>query len=77
MAQLEQWYWSLTEHRVVGEGEAKAEDRLGPYATKEEAANALTHVQERNDQWDNDPRYRDEDADDEERTHLDGSPVEE
>lgn len=78
MAELEQWYWSMKEHRVVGEGEAKAEDRLGPYATKEEAAKALDHVKERNEQWETDPRFNDPDEDEEkeERTHLDGSPIE-
>lgn len=78
MAEQEKFYWSLVEHRVVGEGEAKAVDRLGPYATREEAARAMDHVAERNDSWENDPRFNDEEEkdEDEERVHLDGSPVE-
>ncbi|WP_420175815.1 hypothetical protein [Luteococcus sp. OSA5] len=83
MPEQEQWYWSLKEHRVVGEGEAKAEDRLGPYPTREEAAKALDHVQERNEQWVTDPRFNDpdeddegKDEDDEPRFRFDGSPIE-
>lgn len=76
MAESEQWYWSLKQHRVVGEGEEKAEDRLGPYATREEAEQALKRVGDRNESWDNDPKWNDQDEDDEERVHLDGSPVE-
>ncbi|WP_366521512.1 hypothetical protein [Micropruina sp.] len=30
----------------------KAEDRLGPYPTRDEAAAALEKVRERNEQWD-------------------------
>jgi len=29
-----------------------AKDRLGPYATREEAANALETVRRRNEEWD-------------------------
>ncbi|MEL4504235.1 hypothetical protein AAEX63_03625 [Luteococcus sp. H138] len=80
MAEAEQWYWSLKEHRVVREGEAKVEDRLGPYATQEEAAQALKHVEERNETWETDPRFNDpeeeEEKDDEERVRFDGSPIE-
>ncbi|SJN43312.1 hypothetical protein [Luteococcus japonicus] len=82
MAELEKWYWSLKQHRVVGEGEEKAEDRLGPYATQAEAAQALDHVKERNEAWATDPRFNDPDEEedkeeaDEPRVRFDGSPVE-
>lgn len=59
------FFWSLTEHRVVGEGEAKAEDRLGPYPTREAAEKALEHVAERNEAWDTDPKWNDPDEEDE------------
>ncbi len=62
----EQWYWSLKDHRVVRGDEVKATDRLGPYATREEAANAMGEVAERNDAWENDPRYQEDDQDAEE-----------
>lgn len=59
-----QWYWSLKEHRAVqGSSSIKAEDRLGPYATEQEAANALNEVQARNDAWDNDPKWNDDEDD--------------
>ncbi|MGO4956508.1 hypothetical protein ACTQ49_04405 [Luteococcus sp. Sow4_B9] len=82
MAEREQWYWSLRQHRVVGEGEEKAEDRLGPYRTREDAEKAMEHVAERNDQWVTDPRFNDpdededEEKDDEPRVRFDGSPIE-
>lgn len=57
----EQWYYSLKDHSVVRGDQVKAADRLGPYATREEAAKALDAVQQRNDQWDNDPTWNDED----------------
>ncbi|GAA1394504.1 hypothetical protein [Luteococcus peritonei] len=57
----EQWYWSLKQHRVVRGDEEKAAHRLGPYATREEAARAVDEVAQRNEAWDNDPRFNDED----------------
>lgn len=63
----EQWYWSLRTHQVVRGDEEKAADRLGPYATREEAARAMDGVRARNDAneaYDNDPRWHDEDDED-------------
>ena len=58
-----QWYWCL-KHQAVEPYEAcKAEDRLGPFATREEAAKALERVQERNDQWDREDEEYGDDAD--------------
>jgi hypothetical protein len=34
--------------------------RLGPYPTREEAEQALETVERRNDAWDNDPVWSDE-----------------
>lgn len=65
MAQGE-WYYCLT-HKVVEPYEAcKAADRLGPYASADEAAAALETAAERNKDWAEDPRFNDpedEDAD--------------
>ena len=58
-----QWYWCLTHHRVEPYEACRSEGRLGPYATREDAANALEKVQERNEAWENDPRYADEKED--------------
>ncbi len=39
-------------------------DRLGPYATAAEASRALEKVEERNEEWDNDPKWNDEQLED-------------
>lgn len=59
------YYWSLKDHRVVTEADnVKAEDRLGPYATAEEAQQALQHVEANNDAWEAaEEAEKDEDAD--------------
>lgn len=62
----EQYWYCLKHHAVEGKHGCKAADRLGPYATEAEAATALEQVQQRNETWDNDPRWND-DEDDEER----------
>ncbi len=61
------WYYCLTHHAVERYDGCKSIDRLGPYDTAEDAARALAKVAERNDAWDNDPRFNDDD--DEPRTH--------
>ncbi len=62
-----EWYFCLRHHEVEPRAGCKAADRLGPYATRAEAQNALEKVAERNEDWDNDPRWND-DADRPERT---------
>jgi hypothetical protein len=47
------WWYSLTRHTVEDDdGPTAGKDRLGPFATPEEAARALETVQQRNEQWD-------------------------
>jgi hypothetical protein len=55
-------YWFCVKHHTV---ETLPDlcppiDRLGPYPTREEAARALERAEERNEEWDNDPRWNDE-----------------
>jgi len=58
-------YWfCLTHHRVEGEVGCKHADRLGPYPTEAEASRALERVQERNEEWDHDPAWNDDDLED-------------
>lgn len=46
------WYWCLVHQRVEPEENAcPGRQRLGPYATPQEAANALEHAEERNEEW--------------------------
>jgi len=54
-------YWfCLKHHTVEGEEGCRNADRLGPYATEAEAARALEKVEERNEEWDNDPKWNDD-----------------
>ena len=54
-------FFYCTKHDAVeGPDGCAPIDRLGPYPTKEEAANALEKVKERNEDWDNDPNWNDE-----------------
>ncbi|WP_194911899.1 hypothetical protein [Catenulispora rubra] len=53
------WYYCVKHGLVEPAGACAAKDRLGPYATQEEAEHALQRVQERNEAW----RKADEAAD--------------
>ena len=55
-------YWFCVKHHAVetSPGMCPPIDRLGPYPTYDEAARALEKVEERNEEWDNDPRWNDE-----------------
>lgn len=59
----DQWYYCLVHHAVEPAEGCKAIERLGPYPTREDAEHALQLAQQRNEQWDNDPRFHDEDED--------------
>ena len=55
-------YWFCTKHNAVeGRDGCRAIDRLGPYATRAEAERALQTAEERNEAWDNDPAWNDDD----------------
>ena len=54
-------YWYCVKHHAVEEPDGCAPiDRLGPYATREEAERALEKAEQRNEDWDNDPNWNDE-----------------
>jgi len=56
----EQWYYWL-KHRTGEQGHSCSNsERLGPYATREEAQAAISHAAERTEAWDNDPRWKDD-----------------
>jgi hypothetical protein len=55
----EQFYFCLKHRTVEGEDGCKAADRLGPYPSRDEAEAALEKVQQRNEDWDNDPAWND------------------
>jgi hypothetical protein len=57
-----QWWYDLKTKSAVQDTKAgKIADRLGPYASREEAEQALDKVAERNEAFDNDPRWKDDD----------------
>lgn len=62
MSDSEYWY-CLTHHTVEGTEGCKNADRLGPYPSQAEASRALEKVEERNEAWDNDPKWNDADPD--------------
>ena len=65
MSETETEFWyCLTHHTVEGVEGCRNQDRLGPYATYEDAARALDKVQERNEDWDTDPAWNDEQVED-------------
>jgi hypothetical protein len=56
----ERYFYCLEHKTVETEEGCRAADRLGPYATRDEAEHALDKVQERNEEWDNDPKWNDD-----------------
>ena len=59
MASEGEFWFCLKHHTVEGEDGCRAKDRLGPYDTEAEAARALDKVAERNEEWDDDPKWND------------------
>ncbi len=56
----ERYYYCLEHHAVEGEVGCPGRDRLGPYPSEQAASRALETVKERNDAWDNDPKWNDD-----------------
>ncbi|NHC12511.1 hypothetical protein [Motilibacter deserti] len=54
-------YWYCLRHQSVEtEQVCPGSERMGPYATRQEAENALASAAERTEAWDNDPRWNDD-----------------
>jgi hypothetical protein len=59
----EQEYWFCLKHKTVEPREGcRNQDRLGPYSSESEAAAALDKVEERNEDWDHDPKWTGDNA---------------
>jgi hypothetical protein len=57
-----EWFYCL-KHQAAEEGpQCASRDRFGPYATKAEAEHAMQIAQERNREWDTDPRWNDRES---------------
>lgn len=54
------WYFCLNHMAVEPEEGCANKDRMGPYATEEEASRALEIAAARNEAWDDDPNWNDE-----------------
>ncbi len=59
----DEYWFCLVHHTVEGADGCKSADRLGPYSTHAEAARALEKVAERNEDWDSDPVWNDDQED--------------
>lgn len=55
-----QWWFCLKHGTVEQEAACANSERMGPYASREEADRALANASERTEQWDNDPRWNDD-----------------
>lgn len=51
---VKEYYYNLKTGQVEEGQQSKTSDLWGPFATREEAANAMTKAKERNEEWDND-----------------------
>lgn len=60
MSDEKQYWFCLKHHRVEGRDGCPNADRLGPYATESEAAQALELARQRTEAWDNDPEWNDD-----------------
>jgi hypothetical protein len=72
--QSSEWYYCLDHQRVEPYEGCRSASRLGPYPTIDEAQAALAKVAQRNEQWDNDPRFSDDDQDHAEKPHTEDRP---
>jgi hypothetical protein len=56
----DEWFYCLDHRSVEPFDGCRAAVRIGPFATREEAAKALETVEHRNREWDNDPEWSEE-----------------
>lgn len=56
----QQWWFCLTHKRAELEPDVTGADLLGPYPDEASASAALSTVEQRNESWDNDPRWSDD-----------------
>ncbi|MGH8911390.1 MAG: hypothetical protein ACRDVD_02680 [Acidimicrobiia bacterium] len=56
----EEWYYCIEHETVEPKLGCRVTTRLGPYPTRAEAARALETVEERNEAWEDDPDWNDD-----------------
>ena len=64
MAAENEYYYCIKHHAVEPWDGCNSTDRLGPYPTRAEAQAALERVAARNEAWDNDPKWNDDEDED-------------
>lgn len=57
----DEWYYCLEHGTVESKLGCRITTRLGPFASREEAARAMETVEKRNEAWEEDPDWADED----------------
>ncbi len=57
---MSEFWYCLKHKRVEPRDGCRNSDRLGPYGSEAEAGRALDKVEERNEEWDNDPAWNDD-----------------
>lgn len=60
---MSKFWYCVKHHAVEEENLCPPIDRLGPYASREEAEHALEKAEERNEEWENDPSWNDDPED--------------
>lgn len=61
---MSEFWYCVKHHRVEGDEGCPNKDKLGPYASETDAARALEITAERNEAWDNDPKWNDNQVED-------------
>lgn len=56
----DQFWYCLKHATVEAEPLCQGADRMGPYASREEAEHALESAARRTEQWDKDPQWNDD-----------------
>ena len=57
---MSKFWYCVKHHAVEEENLCPPIDRLGPYASREEAEHALQKAEERNEEWESDPDWNDD-----------------
>ncbi|GAB3698438.1 SPOR domain-containing protein [Mariniluteicoccus flavus] len=60
MAAENEYYYCMDHKTVEPWDGCRSGNRLGPYNSRDEAQQALSTVEQRNEQWDNDPKWNDD-----------------
>jgi hypothetical protein len=56
----EQWWYCMKHRTVEGGAGCSNTDRMGPYASRDEAAAAIDNAAQRTQAWETDPRWNDD-----------------